>query len=136
VPLPNVPGNRYTASPNVEDDRNQAGIRLDYHTSDKHSILGRYLWSHSNRLTPRTVQAVDQLAKATLQDLMFADTYTFTARTINVARFSLNRIYANPRSRAASRTPPTGSTCPTRTRWPWVCPRSPCRVLHRRHFAG
>ena len=92
VPLPNVPGNRYTASPNVEDDRNQAGIRLDYRASDKHSVLGRYLWSHSNRLTPRTVQAVDQLAKATLQDVMLADTYTVNTRTINVARFSLNRI--------------------------------------------
>jgi outer membrane receptor protein involved in Fe transport len=96
VPLPNVAGNRYTASPNVEDDRNQAGLRLDYHLSDTHSILGRYLWSHSNRLTPRTVQAVDQLAKATLQDVMLADTYTFSSRAINVARFSLNRIYANP----------------------------------------
>src|SRR5438876_4273891 len=96
VPLPNVPGNRYTASPNVEDDRNQAGLRLDYHMSDKHSILGRYLWSHTNRLTPRTVQAVDQLAKATLQDVMLADTYTLSSRAINVARFSLSRIYANP----------------------------------------
>jgi hypothetical protein len=96
VPLPNVAGNRYTASPNVEDDRNQAGLRLDYHTSDRHSILGRYLWSHSNRLTPRTVQAVDQVAKATLQDVMLADTFTFSSRAINVARFSLSRIYANP----------------------------------------
>jgi hypothetical protein len=96
VPLPNVAGNRYTVSPNVEDDRNQAGIRLDYHPSDKHSVLGRYLWSHTNRLTPRVIQPADQLAKATLQDVMLSDTYTFSASAINVARFSLNRIYANP----------------------------------------
>jgi hypothetical protein len=96
VPLPNVAGNRYTVSPNVKDDRNQAGIRLDYHLSDKHSVLGRYLWSHTNRLTPRTVQPADQLAKATLQDVMLSDTYTFSSNAINVARFSLNRIYANP----------------------------------------
>jgi outer membrane receptor protein involved in Fe transport len=96
VPLPNVGANRYTASPTLEDDRDQAGLRLDYRMTDQHSILGRYLWSHTNRVTPRTVQAADQLAKATLQDFMIADTYMFSARAINVARFSFNRIYANP----------------------------------------
>jgi outer membrane receptor protein involved in Fe transport len=96
VPLPNVGANRYTASPNVADDRNQAGIRLDYRTSDKHTVLGRYLWSHSNRLTPKTVQPSDQLAKATLQDAMLSDTFILSTRAINVARVSLNRIYANP----------------------------------------
>jgi hypothetical protein len=96
VPDPNVPPNRYTASPTVEDDRDQAGLRLDYRLDDRHSILGRYLWSHTNRATPRTVQAADQLAKATLQDFMVGDTYMFSARAINVARFSFNRIYANP----------------------------------------
>jgi outer membrane receptor protein involved in Fe transport len=96
VPAANVPPNRYSASPTVEDDRDQAGLRLDYQINDRHSILGRYLWSHTNRLTPRTVQASDQLAKATLQDFMVGDTYMFSARAINVARFSFNRIYANP----------------------------------------
>jgi outer membrane receptor protein involved in Fe transport len=96
VPLPNVPPNRYTASPTVEDDRDQAGLRLDYRLTERHSILARYLWSHSNRATPRTVQAADQLAKATLQDAMVGDTHMFSARAINVARFSFNRIYANP----------------------------------------
>jgi len=96
VPLPNVGANRYTASPTVEDDRDQAGLRLDYRMTDQHSLLGRYLWSHTNRATPRTVQAADQLAKATLQDFMVADTWMFSARAINVARFSFNRIYANP----------------------------------------
>ncbi|HEY3122352.1 MAG TPA: TonB-dependent receptor [Vicinamibacteria bacterium] len=96
IPLPNVGANRYTVSPNVVDDRNQAGFRLDYHLSDKHSVLGRYLWSHTNLATPRTVQPADQLAKATLQDVMLSDTYTFSSSAINVARVSLNRIYANP----------------------------------------
>ncbi len=96
VPLPNVAPNRYTASPSVEDDRNQAGLRLDYRLSEKHTVLGRYLWSHSNRVTPKTVQASDQLAKATLQDAMLSDTFTLGTRAFNVARFSMNRIYANP----------------------------------------
>jgi outer membrane receptor protein involved in Fe transport len=96
VPPPNVGANRYTVSPTVEDDRDQAGLRLDYHASARHSLLGRYLWSHTNRLTPRTVQPSDQIAKATLQDAMLSDTYMFSANAINVARVSFNRIYANP----------------------------------------
>src|SRR5262249_38886138 len=84
VPLPNVGGNRYTVSPNVEDNRDQAGLRLDYRTSDKNTLLGRYLWSHTNRLTPRTVQPSDQLAKATLQDAMLSDTLILSTRAINV----------------------------------------------------
>ncbi|HVR70391.1 MAG TPA: TonB-dependent receptor [Vicinamibacteria bacterium] len=96
VPPANVGANRYTASPTVGDDRDQAGLRLDYRATEEHSILARYLWSHTNRVTPRTVQAADQLAKATLQDFMIGDTYMFSSRAINVARFSFNRIYANP----------------------------------------
>jgi len=96
VPLPNVAPNRYTVSPTVEDDRDQAGLRLDYHASVRHSLLGRYLWSKTNRQTPRTVQPSDQLAKATLQDAMLSDTYIFSANAINSARASFNRISANP----------------------------------------
>ncbi len=96
VPLPNDGANRYTVSPTVTDDRDQAGVRLDYRLNNAHSLLGRYLWSHSQRITPRTVQPSDQIGKATLQDVMLADTYVFSPRAINVARFSFNRIYANP----------------------------------------
>jgi hypothetical protein len=96
VPPPNTGANRYTVSPTVEDDRDQAGLRLDYRKSERHSFLGRYLWSRSNRLTPRTVQPSDQIAKATLQDAMLSDTYMLSANAINVARVSFNRIYANP----------------------------------------
>ncbi len=96
VPLPNDGANRYTVSPTVRDDRDQAGLRLDYRLNQKHSLLGRYLWSHSERLTPKTVQPSDQIGKATLQDVMLSDTYVFSSRAINVARLSFNRIYANP----------------------------------------
>jgi hypothetical protein len=96
VPAPNTGANRYTVSPTVVDNRNQVGLRLDYNASDRHSVLGRYLWSRSNRLTPKTVQPSDQIAKATLQDAMLSDTYMFSANAINVARVSFNRIYANP----------------------------------------
>jgi len=96
VPQPNVGANRYTVSPTVKDTRNQFGIRLDYRMSDKHTLIGRYMWSHSQTLTPRTVQPADQKALATLQDVMVSSTYNFSANAINVARFSFNRIYANP----------------------------------------
>jgi len=96
VPPPNVGANRYTVSPTVKDSRDQFGIRLDYRTSQRHSILARYLWSDSERQTPRTVQPADQLALATLQDVMLSDTFSFGSNAINVARFSFNRIYANP----------------------------------------
>jgi outer membrane receptor protein involved in Fe transport len=112
VPLPNVGANRYTASPTVEDDRDQAGLRLDFRTSDSHSMLGRYLWSRSNRVTPRTVQAGDQLSKATLQDVMLADTFMFSSRAINVARFSFNRIYANPQVTSGRQTSEYGINLP------------------------
>jgi len=96
VPLPNVGANRYTVSPTVDDTRDQFGIRLDFRMSDTHSLLARYLWSHSERLTPRTVQPSDQEALATLQDFMISDTYAFGPNAINVARFSYNGISANP----------------------------------------
>jgi outer membrane receptor protein involved in Fe transport len=96
VPAANVGTNRYTVSPTQEDNRDQAGLRVDYRLADHHSILGRYLWSHTDAVTPRTVQPADQRATATLQDGMFSDTYMFSSNAINVARFSFNRIYANP----------------------------------------
>src|SRR5690606_1871294 len=66
VPLPNTGPNAYTASPVVRDTRNQAGVRLDYRPSGKHAILGRYLWSRTNQITPPTVQPSAQAAGATL----------------------------------------------------------------------
>jgi outer membrane receptor protein involved in Fe transport len=96
MPLPNSPGNRYVVSPDVVDTRNQAGGRLDYRVSDKHQVLARYLWSQTDRTTPRTVQPADNKAVAKLWDVMLADTYMFSANLINQARFSMNKIDAQP----------------------------------------
>ncbi len=96
VPLPNIGGNRYTASPEVTDDRDQFGLRLDYQMSAAHALLGRYLRSRSERVQPPITQPLAQIAKATLQDFMVSDTYTLGAGAINVARFVVNRIDANP----------------------------------------
>jgi hypothetical protein len=96
VPLPNSAGNRYIVAPEVKDDRDQIGLRFDYNLSNKQSMLVRYMRAETDRLTPRTVNPADQRATATLQDIMGSHTYIFSSTAINTARFSVNRIYANP----------------------------------------
>jgi outer membrane receptor protein involved in Fe transport len=96
MPLPNSGTNRYIVSPDVVDTRNQAGGRLDYRISDKHQALGRFMWSKTRLATPKTVQPADSLALAKLMDIMVADTYMFAPNAINQARFSVNKIDAQP----------------------------------------
>lgn len=96
VPQPNSPGNRYIVSPTVNDVRDQFGARFDYQLSAKQSLLGRYMRSDTERLTPRVIAAVDQRALATLQDVMVSHNYVISSNVINQARFSVNRISANP----------------------------------------
>ena len=96
VPLPNSPGNRYIASPTVSDVRDQFGIRFDYHLGARQTILGRYMRSDTDRVTPRIVAPVDQRALATLQDGLISHNFVINSNVINQARFSINRITANP----------------------------------------
>ena len=96
MPLPNSGTNRYIVSPDVVDNRDQAGGRLDYKLSDKHQMIGRFLWSRTKAETPRTVQPADGLAKAKLWDVMISDTYMFSPNAINQLRFSVNKIDAQP----------------------------------------
>ena len=96
VPLPNSPGNRYIVSPTVNDVRDQFGMRFDYQLSGNQSLLGRYMRSDTDRTTPRVIAAVDQKSLATLQDFMVSHNYVISSNVINQARFSINRITANP----------------------------------------
>jgi outer membrane receptor protein involved in Fe transport len=96
VPLPNSGANGYIVSPEVVDNRDQAGGRLDYKLSEKHSMLGRFLWSRSKVATPRTIQPADSKAAAKLWDAMVSDTYMFSPNAINQVRFSVNKIDAQP----------------------------------------
>ena len=96
MPLPNDGSNRYIVSPEVVDNRDQAGGRLDYRHSDKHQMIGRFLWSRTKAFTPRTVQPADGLAKAKLWDVMVSDTYMFSPNAINQLRLSVNKIDAQP----------------------------------------
>jgi hypothetical protein len=96
VPLPNSTGNRYITSPTVNDTRDQFGLRLDYNLSNRQSIVGRYMRSDTDRKTPRIIAPVDQAALATLQDGLISHNFVVNSRVVNQARFSINRISANP----------------------------------------
>jgi hypothetical protein len=96
VPLPNSPGNRYIVSPTVSDARDQFGVRFDYHLGARQTILGRYMRSDTDRVTPRIVAPIDQTALATLQDGLISHNFVISSNVINQARFSINRITANP----------------------------------------
>ncbi len=96
MPLPNSAGNRYIVSPDVVDTRNQAGGRLDYKISEKHQMLGRFMWNHTNVATPKVQQPADALAIAKIFDIMVSDTYMFSSNAINQVRFSVNKIDAQP----------------------------------------
>ena len=96
VPRANSGGNRYVASPDSTDDRDQAGMRVDYQLSSSHTVLARYLRSRTDAVSPATTRPVGGRARATLQDFMASDTHIFSSSRINVARFSYSRIGANP----------------------------------------
>ena len=96
VPLPNSPGNRYIASPTVSDVRDMFGARFDYHLGSNQTILARYMRSSTDRMTPRIVAPIDQRALATLQDALVSHNFVLSSNVINQARFSVNRITANP----------------------------------------
>jgi outer membrane receptor protein involved in Fe transport len=96
VPRANSGGNRYIVSPDVVDDRDQFGARVDYQTTSNNTFLGRYIRSDTERVEPPTTRPIGTTSIATLQDTMVANTHIFSNAAINVARFSYNRIGANP----------------------------------------
>ena len=96
VPLPNSPNNRYIVSPTVTDQRDQFGVRFDYHLGSRQTVLGRYMRSDTDRVTPRIVAPIDQRALATLQDALVSHNFVISSNVINQARVSVNRISANP----------------------------------------
>jgi hypothetical protein len=96
VPRANSGANAYIASPDSTDDRDQMGARVDYQLSAGHFVLARYLRNQTEAISPPTTRPIGGVAKATLQDFMASDTLIFGPNKTNVARFSYNRIAANP----------------------------------------
>jgi Carboxypeptidase regulatory-like domain/TonB dependent receptor/TonB-dependent Receptor Plug Domain len=96
VPRANTGANRYIVSPDTVDDRDQFGMRFDYHVAESNQLLVRYIRSLTERLEPPTTRPIGTLSTATLQDFMVADTHLFSATAINQMRVSYNRIGASP----------------------------------------
>jgi outer membrane receptor protein involved in Fe transport len=96
VPRANTGANRYIVSPDTKDDRDQLGMRFDYHLIDDNTMLVRYIRSETARIVPPTTRPIGTAASATLQDIMVGDTHVFSPTAINQFRFSYNRIAANP----------------------------------------
>ena len=96
VPQANSGSNRYVVSPTTTDNRDSLGLRMDYQFSGSNTLLGRYLRTKTDRVTPPITTPAAQEAKATLQDFMMSDTQLLGTHAINVARFASNRISAQP----------------------------------------
>ncbi|MGH9349028.1 MAG: carboxypeptidase regulatory-like domain-containing protein [Vicinamibacterales bacterium] len=98
VPTANTAGNRWVASPDTTDDRNQFGIRSDLQVSQGHSLLGRYIRSRTHSIQPAITRPIGTDARATLQDVMVADQHVFSSTAINQFRLSYSRIAATPQA--------------------------------------
>jgi hypothetical protein len=96
VPPANTGADRYIVSPDVDDNRDQMGLRLDLQLTGSNAVLGRYIRSETERIEPPTTRPIGTTSVATLQDVMVANTHVFSNAAINVARVSYNRIAANP----------------------------------------
>lgn len=98
IPLPNAPGNFYTASPPNIDNRDMWGIRTDFKLSS-HSLLGRYMRSHQNLfgpITPSNFAPSGNRQIMTLQDAMGSDTWVINSQMINVVRYARQWISGTP----------------------------------------
>ena len=120
MPLPNSGTNRYIVSPDVVDNRDQAGGRLDYRLQRQaHDARPLPLEPHQRAQPRGSMQPADSLAIAKLWDVMVSDTYMFSAERDQPA--PLHREQDRRPARGdlrPARTPTTASTCPTPTRWP------------------
>lgn len=96
MPRANSGTNRYVASPDVKDDRNSFGARVDYQISNTQSVLGRYLLTKTHILSPPIARPIGNESRSTLSDYMGSYTYMLSPNAINVARVSFNKIDAAP----------------------------------------
>ncbi|WP_263365373.1 TonB-dependent receptor [Edaphobacter bradus] len=99
IPLPNSAGNFYKAAPANIDNRNMFGLRADWKLASKHSILGRYLYTHQNLygpITPTNFPPTGNRQIMTLQDALASDTWNINDHMINVGRYAWQRIEGTP----------------------------------------
>ncbi len=101
VPLPNTGNNLVARSPDLEDNRDQVGIRLDFAATEESTFFGRYLFSDqriSNPLGGSNFSPDGQNFASSLHDFTVGNTHVFGPQAINQIRFSFNRIFARPQT--------------------------------------
>jgi hypothetical protein len=96
IPRANSGTNRYIASPETVDNRDQFGGRVDYQISQRQSLLGRYMLTKTDAVTPPITAPIGNTAKSTLSDYMGSHTFILSPNAINVVRVSYNKIDAQP----------------------------------------
>ncbi|MBA3639516.1 MAG: TonB-dependent receptor [Acidobacteria bacterium] len=96
IPLPNSGTNRYVISPETEDERNSFGGRVDFQISDRQTVLGRYMLTKTDAVTPPITTPIGNTSKSTLSDYMGSHTMILSTNAFNVARVSYNKIDARP----------------------------------------
>jgi outer membrane receptor protein involved in Fe transport len=96
MPLPNSGTNRFITAPSATDDRDQFGLRLDFRVNESSNLLGRYLFSQSDREIPPVVEPIGTTAASELEDFMLSYTTTINSNAFNQARLSSNQINAEP----------------------------------------
>lgn len=99
IPHSNATNNYYYAQPASIDNRDMYGFRGDWKPSEKHTIMGRYLYGHQNLYNPTgstNFAPSGNHQDMKLQDAMGSDTWTLSASKINVARYAWQRIDGHP----------------------------------------
>lgn len=96
IPLPNSGTNRYVISPETEDERNSFGGRVDFQISERQTLLGRYMLTKTDAVTPPITTPIGNTSKSTLTDYMGSHTFILSTNAFNVARISYNKIDAQP----------------------------------------
>jgi hypothetical protein len=96
MPRANTGVNRYIASPDVVDDRNSFGTRVDYRFSDRQSVLVRFMRTTTESASPPTTRPIGNTSRSTLTDYMGSHTFILSSNAINVVRMSYNKIDAAP----------------------------------------
>ena len=99
VPLPNTGADRLTRAPDLQDDRNQFGVKIDFQATDKDSFLFRYVRQDTANFNPlggSNFSPEGSAAEAVLDDFMVSYTRFISPTMINQLRFNMNNIDAKP----------------------------------------
>jgi hypothetical protein len=95
-PLPNSGTNLFTTTQNLNENRDQFGIRVDHYFSSKDALFVRYNYSAGSQLNPiavsgATVPGFPVQENDRAQNMVVEETRTFSPALVNIARFSFLR---------------------------------------------